>query len=216
MNQKWSLLNDKFANLTPREKWLVTICVSIALVLSVFTVLIEPSYKTLMADESKLTVVKQNIQKAQGELMVVKAKLQRDPDKELNIQYKSLLAQSQDLSVDLAKVTDGLISPNQMTDMLESVLVSKGNLKLIALSSLKPEPIESKDTESSLSGYYVHPVKIELTGSYFSIVEYLTILETLPMKYYWRNFQYSVEEYPQARLIFEVYTLGTRQEFIGG
>lgn len=216
MNQKWSQLNDKFASLTPREKWLVTICVSIALVLSVFTFLIEPSYKTLMANESKLTIVKQSIQKAQGELMVVKAKLQRDPDKELNIQYKSLLAQSQELSVELSKVTDGLISPNQMTEMLESVLISKGTLKLIALNSLKPEPIESQNTDNSLSGYYVHPVKIELTGSYFSIVEYLTLLEAMPMKYYWRNFHYSVEEYPQARLVFEVYTLGTRQEFIGG
>jgi MSHA biogenesis protein MshJ len=57
---------------------------------------------------------------------------------------------------------------------------------------------------------------MELTGSYFDISAYLQALESLPVRYYWRTFQYKVEEYPQARLVFEVYTLGTRQEFIGG
>ncbi|MCG6282615.1 MSHA biogenesis protein MshJ, partial [Vibrio diabolicus] len=41
-------------------------------------------------------------------------------------------------------------------------------------------------------------------------------LESLPVKYFWRSFKYQVETYPQARLILQVYTLGSREEFIGG
>jgi MSHA biogenesis protein MshJ len=62
----------------------------------------------------------------------------------------------------------------------------------------------------------VHPVRLELTGNYFAIRDYLLALESLPVKYYWRSFKYQVETYPQARLILQVYTLGSREEFIGG
>jgi MSHA biogenesis protein MshJ len=59
-------------------------------------------------------------------------------------------------------------------------------------------------------------VRIELTGKYFDILEYLQLLESMPMQYFWRSYQYTVEEYPEARLVMEVYTLSSRQEFIGG
>mgnify|MGYP006232369151 FL=1 len=103
-----------------------------------------------------------------------------------------------------------------MSQLLESVLNAGSGLKLESLESLKPEPISNNKETSEYSGYFLHPVRMELTGSYFSISAYLQALESLPVSYYWRTFKYSVEEYPNARLVFEVYTLGTRQEFIGG
>jgi MSHA biogenesis protein MshJ len=59
-------------------------------------------------------------------------------------------------------------------------------------------------------------VKIEITGKYFDIKNYLVELEIMPTTYFWRSYQYEVEEYPTARLVLVVYTLGTGQEFIGG
>ncbi|MBW3697247.1 MSHA biogenesis protein MshJ [Vibrio sp. T187] len=216
MNQQWALLNDKFAALSQREKWLVALCGTVGLFMLLFTLLLEPSYKSLAASESKLRATKQSNQVAQGELLVLQAKLNKDPDKDIDVQYKKLLIQSQDLSMELSEVVDSLISPTQMTELLEGVLTSAKGLKLVSLESMKPEPISKKQTTSEYSGYFVHPVRMELTGSYFDIASYLKTLEELPVRYYWRSFQYKVEEYPQARLIFEVYTLGTRQEFIGG
>jgi len=215
MNQ-WNVLCDKFTALSQREKWLVALCGTVGIFMLLFTLLLEPSYKELQSSQSKLQSTKQNNQKLQGELLVLQAKLSRNPDKDIDIQYKKLLVQSQDLSMDLSEIIDGLISPTQMAQLLESVLTSANGLKLVSLESLKPESISNNKSTSENSGYFLHPVRMELTGSYFDIANYLKILEELPVSYYWRSFQYSVEEYPQARLVFEVYTLGTRQEFIGG
>ena len=215
MNQ-WNELSDKFIALSQREKWLIALCGTVGIFMLLFTLLLEPSYKELQSSQSKLQSTKQNNQKFQGELLVLQAKLSRNPDKEIDIQYKKLLVQSQDLSMELSEVIDGLISPTQMAQLLESVLTSASGLKLVSLESLQPESISKNQSTSENSGYFLHPVRMELTGSYFDIANYLKILEELPVSYYWRSFQYSVEEYPQARLVFEVYTLGTRQEFIGG
>jgi MSHA biogenesis protein MshJ len=101
-----------------------------------------------------------------------------------------------------------------MAELLEMVLDSSVKLRLVSLQSLPAESILSGD--GSEAGYYIHPVRLELTGEYFDIKSYLSTLESMQVKYFWRSFEYEVEAYPKAKLILVVYTLGTRQEFIGG
>jgi MSHA biogenesis protein MshJ len=214
--QLWNQLSDKFLALSLREKWLLFVCGLVGLSMLVFTLLIEPAYLDLQEKNVKSMSLTQSNQKQQGELLVLQAKLNKDPDKEIDLELKKLLVESQDLSFELAEIVDRLVTPSQMAQLLESVLNAGNGLKLESLESLQPEAISDNQENSDNSKYFLHPVRMELTGSYFDISIYLQALESLPVSYYWRTFEYSVEEYPKARLVFEVYTLGTRQEFIGG
>ncbi|OEE79902.1 MSHA biogenesis protein MshJ [Vibrio genomosp. F6 str. FF-238] len=218
MKQQWLLLNDKFMALSSREKWLILLCGAVGFFFVFLTFLVEPSLQDYNNSKNQLRQIKQNNQLAESELMVLTAKLSKDPDQEIDKEYQSLIVQSQELSLQLSEIIESLVAPTQMSHLLESVLVSGKDLKLISLESLNAEPIvkNNDQSEGHYSGYFVHPVRIELTGNYFAIEKYLNALENLPVKYYWRHFNYSVEKYPEARLILEVYTLGTRQEFIGG
>ncbi|SBS67674.1 type 4a pilus biogenesis protein PilO [Vibrio atlanticus] len=214
--QLWNQLSDKFLALSLREKWLLFVCGLVGLSMLVFTLLIEPAYLDLQEKNVKSMSLTQSNQKQQGELLVLQAKLNKDPDKEIDLELKKLLVESQELSFELAEIVDRLVTPSQMAQLLESVLNAGNGLKLESLESLQPEAISDNQENSDNSNYFLHPVRMELTGSYFDILIYLQALESLPVSYYWRTFEYSVEEYPKARLVFEVYTLGTRQEFIGG
>ena len=53
-------------------------------------------------------------------------------------------------------------------------------------------------------------------GKYFDVIRYLTQIEALPVKYYWRNLNYQVTQYPWANIELELYTLGESKDFIGG
>ncbi|MCZ4308532.1 type 4a pilus biogenesis protein PilO [Vibrio atlanticus] len=214
--QLWNQLSDKFLALSLREKWLLFVCGLVGLSMLVFTLLIEPAYLDLQEKNVKSMSLTQSNQKQQGELLSLQAKLNKDPDKEIDLELKKLLVESQELSFELAEIVDRLVTPSQMAQLLESVLNAGNGLKLESLESLQPEAISDNQENSDNSKYFLHPVRMELTGSYFDISIYLQALESLPVSYYWRTFEYSVEEYPKARLVFEVYTLGTRQEFIGG
>ncbi len=163
-----------------------------------------------------MLVAEKKIKSLNKDIRFAKAKLKGDPNQDINTELKRLLKQSQQLSLQLSKIIENLISPTQMAQLLEKVLRDTKGVNLVSMESLKAEPI-TKDKESSqYTGYYLHPIRLEVTGNYFSILSYLQALEALPVKYYWRSFQYTVEEYPTARLVIQVYTLGTRQEFIGG
>ncbi|MDA0119342.1 MSHA biogenesis protein MshJ [Vibrio sp. T11.5] len=216
MQLLWHQLSDKFSLLSQREKWLLTICGLVIIGLSLLVWMIEPVLKTNQSLSGQVSSAKLSVQRLEADILLATATLNKDPDQKIDVQYKQLLMESQQLSEQLAEIIETLISPSQMARLLEGVLAGTKGLKLVSLESMAAEPIVGGADKQTQTGYYLHPVKIELTGSYFSILSYLNTLESLPVKYYWRSFNYTVEEYPTARLILEVYTLGTRQEFIGG
>ncbi|MFM2591046.1 type II secretion system protein GspM [Vibrio sp. TBV020] len=216
MQRYWQQWSEKFTQMSPREKWLITLCGFVIIALCLFTFVVEPPLKSNQSLSKQITNSKLNVQRLEADILVMTAKLKKDPDQELNLEYKRLMTESQELSKQLAEIVESLIAPSEMAQLLEEVLAGTKGLRLVSLESMNAEAIVNSKENQSLSSYYVHPVRLELTGNYFAIVEYLETLESLPVKYYWRAFQYSVEEYPTARLVLEVYTLGTRQEFIGG
>ncbi|TOO16885.1 MSHA biogenesis protein MshJ [Vibrio parahaemolyticus] len=195
---------------------LVALCGFVTVVMLLFTLVLEPKLNQISNNERQLSNLKQSNQKTEIDILRVKAQLKKDPNADIDLEISNLLTESQHLSMQLSQIIEHLVTPSQMAGVLESVLEQQSGIHLVSLQTLPSEPITEDKEASQYSGYYVHPVRMELTGDYFSIANYLNKLESLPASYFWRSFSYKVEEYPKAKLVLEVYTLGSREEFIGG
>ncbi|MGR5400841.1 type II secretion system protein GspM [Vibrio harveyi] len=216
MNEFWSSLEERFDEMSGREKVLIALCGLVTVVMLLFTLVLEPKLNEVTSNDKQLRNLKQTNQQTEIEILRIQAQLKKDPNAEIDQAISQLLMESQHLSMQLSEIIEHLITPSQMASLLESVLEQQSGIHLVSLQTLPAEPITEDKEASQYSGYYVHPVRMELTGDYFSIANYLTKLEGLPASYYWRSFSYDVEEYPKAKLVLEVYTLGSREEFIGG
>ncbi|AIV06814.1 MULTISPECIES: type II secretion system protein GspM [Vibrio] len=216
MNEFWSSLEERFDEMSGREKVLIALCGLVTVVMLLFTLVLEPKLNEVTSNDKQLRNLKQTNQQTEIEILRIQAQLKKDPNAEIDQAISQLLMESQHLSMQLSEIIEHLITPSQMASLLESVLEQQSGIHLVSLQTLPAEPITEDKEASQYSGYYVHPVRMELTGDYFSIANYLTKLEGLPASYYWRSFSYNVEEYPKAKLVLEVYTLGSREEFIGG
>ncbi|EGR3000592.1 MSHA biogenesis protein MshJ [Vibrio parahaemolyticus] len=216
MNEFWSSLEERFEDMSAREKMLVALCGLVTVVMLLFTLVLEPKLNQISNNERQLSNLKQSNQKTEIDILRVKAQLKKDPNADIDLEISNLLTESQHLSMQLSQIIEHLVTPSQMAGVLESVLEQQSGIHLVSLQTLPSEPITEDKEASQYSGYYVHPVRMELTGDYFSIANYLNKLESLPASYFWRSFSYKVEEYPKAKLVLEVYTLGSREEFIGG
>lgn len=216
MNEFWSSLEERFDEMSGREKVLIALCGLVTVVMLLFTLVLEPKLNEVTSNDKQLRNLKQTKQQTEIEILRIQAQLKKDPNAEIDQAISQLLMESQHLSMQLSEIIEHLITPSQMASLLESVLEQQSGIHLVSLQTLPAEPITEDKEASQYSGYYVHPVRMELTGDYFSIANYLTKLEGLPASYYWRSFSYNVEEYPKAKLVLEVYTLGSREEFIGG
>ncbi len=218
MAERWQQISEKFAQLSEREKWLIALCGGVAVLLLGLTLVVEPKMVEYERLQKRFDADVRSISRLQNENLAIEAKLKRDPDSEVDKKLKQLMAESQQLSEELSTMVNSLIAPSEMAQLLEDVLKNSDKLDLVSLSSLPVETLVAGSTinEVETDGYYLHPVRIELTGEYFNILAYLQQLEAMPKQYFWRSYQYNVEEYPQARLVMEVYTLSSRKEFIGG
>ncbi len=216
MNEFWSSLEERFGEMSARENMLVALCGLVTVVMLLFTLVLEPKLNQISNNERQLSNLKQSNQKTEIDILRVKAQLKKDPNADIDLEISNLLTESQHLSMQLSQIIEHLVTPSQMAGVLESVLEQQSGIHLVSLQTLPSEPITEDKEASQYSGYYVHPVRMELTGDYFSIANYLNKLESLPASYFWRSFSYKVEEYPKAKLVLEVYTLGSREEFIGG
>ncbi|MCS0030166.1 type II secretion system protein M [Vibrio alginolyticus] len=216
MNEFWLSLEERFGEMSAREKLLIALCGLVVVTMLLFTLVLEPKLNEIISNERQLSNLKQANQKIEIDTLRIQAQLKKDPNAEIDRAISNLLTESQHLSMQLAEIIEHLITPSQMAELLENVLEQQSGIHLLSLQTLPSEPITEDKEASQYSGYYVHPVRMELTGDYFSIANYLNKLESLPASYYWRSFSYKVEEYPKAKLVLEVYTLGSREEFIGG
>lgn len=210
----WNNWSGKFAALSAREKWLISLGGAVGLFFIVLTLFIDPLVNLNSIKQKQLESEMQQNTRLLSEISELESKVDGDPDSEIDKELEALYVESQELSMTLSEFVGGLITPSEMAELLETVLDNSTNLRLESLQSLPAEPITSSIADGE--SYYIHPIKLELTGKYFDIKAYLTKLEAMRIKYFWRSFEYEVTEYPQARLVLTVYTLGTKQEFIGG
>lgn len=213
MSRSWYGIVDRFSQLNRREK---TLLLTVGWVLALFitiTFIIEPQLTSLNNIKKQLLNESQALINNKQQIELVALKLQQDPNKSVDKEYQDLAVRSQTLSLELSEIVASLVSPSQMAILLETVLQGATNLQLISLDSL---PSEQLIDGGNNAGYFVHPVKIVLKGKFFAIDAYLSQLESLPVKYYWRAFDYEVTKYPIAELTLVVYTLGSDGDFIGG
>ncbi|MDV5170955.1 MSHA biogenesis protein MshJ [Photobacterium rosenbergii] len=211
MNQ-WQTLCDKYELLTKREKWLIALSGWIGLLFVGFVAIIEPQMKAVDAAKGQLQSVKNALITNSNQLLVMQRKLKGDPDTEIDEQIILLEQENAELDAQLDGRVSSLVTPVQMSALMEKVLQHSRKLKLLSLESLPPVQLVGGED----NGYYIHPVRLSLRGRYFDLISYLEQLEALPVQYYWRSLDYKVDNYPWADIQLEVYTLGVSEDFIGG
>ena len=143
--------------------------------------------------------------------------LANDPNNVLRERIQELETEIASIDNLLEEQTVNLVPANKMPQMLEKVLASSKGLKVIGLQSIPPIPIlQNVQTElGDEINLFRHGVVLTLEGKYFDIQAYLEKMESLEWQFYWKKFDYSVSDYPVARVEVELYTLSTNKAFIG-
>ncbi|WP_407331520.1 type 4a pilus biogenesis protein PilO [Enterovibrio sp. 27052020O] len=212
MNPLIERIKQGFDGLSGREQWLIALAGWGAIIAMGTLLFLEPMTKTLTQIGHQITQQQQSTQDLLTLNRLKQEKLSVSPSVELEQKLAQLSQQLVDLDQRMADKVEGLVNADQMASLMESVLNQSDRLTLLSMASRPAEQL----THIEDAGYFIHPIEMTLKGRYFDIVEYLTALENLPVKYYWKGINYRVTEYPWAEVTVQVYTLGESAVFIGG
>jgi MSHA biogenesis protein MshJ len=220
LNEEYKKLSIKFLKASLREQVLILCCGLIVITMMMYTLLLEPQLEKIVRVEKNSVGATQEITRLSAQVESLTNKLQDDPNQPIRERITTLEQKSQLLMTQLQSQTRNLVPANEMANVLEGVLSKSEGVTLIELESISPspiilEPVEETEQEQPSTGLYRHGVKLVVQGSYFNIQTYLEKLEGLKWQFYWKKFDYIVDEYPLATVELEVYTLSTNKAFIG-
>ena len=121
---------------------------------------------------------------------------------------------------------NGLVAPERVAPLLETMLRANGRLKLVSMRTLPVSSLSDlgkddagqdasppvgaaagKPAAQDPDLLFRHGVELTLRGSYLDMVDYMGALEALPAQLFWGKAQLQVEQYPTVRLTLTLYTL---------
>jgi MSHA biogenesis protein MshJ len=231
MKQYWQRIALKIDALSLRERAVIFGAAALVLLTLVNTALLEPQ-------SAKQKQLSQRIKQEQAQIAGLQAEILQkvtshaiDPDAATRIRLQALKEQSAQMQGTMRNVQTGLISPDKMSDLLESMLKQNGKLRLVSLKTLpvaglnESVPTESKpagektaaataspakdkqESQPAAGSLYKHGVEVMVQGEYLDMMNYMAALEAMPWQLFWGRAKLSVDEYPKATLTLTLFTL---------
>lgn len=223
LQTSWTALQDKVHALAVRERVIITVTVAVLLLGLFDQILLRP----WMLERNKLQQSEQQLTHSSDEVMQKLATLEaawaHDPDQQLKDEIAQLDARHQALDADIAKITDGMVAPERMAQLLGQLLSGQSGLRVQSIKSSPavralapgkkeagPDGVVKKDSPA----IYRHDLVLRLHGSYAQMQQYVHSIEALPQKLVWDELEFAVENYPQGELHIAVHTLSAKEELI--
>ncbi len=229
MRDKLQKLSEKIDEYSLRERVLLLFCV-LAVLIGIWQLALEmPQERQRTELQDRLAKIRSDQSAQTAQIAALTSAYANGGQRELLAERDALQLQLEALDLALSELSHGLVSAEQLPQILQDVLVSTTQLKLIRVKTLPVEELplqrtseqssvtgapETSETENS-TGVYKHSVTLKVSGTYFELTEFLQTLEGLEWRFYWDRLDYTVTDYPRAEIEIRVYTLSAEEGLLG-
>jgi len=234
IKQKWQQLAARIDALSQRERLMVFAAVLAALAFLGEFMVLGPLQRKQDALRSQMVQQRSDLESVNGQILQKLQAAEADPDAPVRMRLAAVRGETERLSSELRAMQRGLVPPERIAPLLESILRANGRLKLVSVRTLPVDPVSSLDAgadKGAAAGaaaaaatlpaasrgpelLFRHGVELTARGSYLDMVDYMTALEGLPTQLFWGRAQLDVEEYPTVRLTLTLYTLSLDEKWM--
>lgn len=145
-----------------------------------------------------------------------------DPDAARRARIDDLKRRIAQVDARLADKQRELVPAERIPGMLEEMLRRERKLELVDLRSLPAVALfgekdgTGEPTTAARAGLqvYRHGVELTVRGGYFELLRYLSALEQLPLRMFWKDVDLTTGEYPTITMKLTVYTLSLERAWV--
>ena len=231
MKQQWQRLAARIDALSQRERILSFVATAAALAFVAYIAVIGPLLRKQALLSSQVMQQQNNIVGLNEQIAQKLREAAADPDAPVRARLAAVRDESARLGETLRAMQQGLVAPERVAPLLETILRANGRLKMVSVRTLPVEPLSGigakqngADPAAAAAGaaktagkrelLFRHGVELTVRGSYLDMVDYMTALESLPTQLFWGKAQLEVEEYPSVRLTLTLYTLSLDEKWM--
>ncbi|MBU2919455.1 hypothetical protein KO505_16010 [Psychrosphaera sp. F3M07] len=210
---QWQQWNEKFISLSIREKGLISGALIFVLCIGLYKLAVEPSSMQLNTIKNNTNLVLTSYTATTGQINSVQGALNTDPNEKIKNEITVLKKQLAQVESELDKVMTDYVAPGKMTAELTRLLETSKEVRIIAMSVLPTQEIET-DTELDLPVYYRHQFEVSVTGDYFSLMEFVNNITTKNKQFGIQHLSYEVTEHPKATMTLSLVTISDNANVI--
>jgi len=237
MKEQWIKLAARIDALTLRERIMVFAASAAAIVFLLHFFALGPQLRQQDALQARIGQQNNNIEGIDNEIRARVEAAQRDPDAPARERLAAVRKETEALSLQLRAMQNGLVAPERMAPLLDSILRANGRLSLVSVRTLPAESVleagrragpaagEGASAAAAPVGapasapgtaelLYRHGVEITVRGNYLDMVDYMAALESLPTQLFWGRAELAAETWPASRLSLTLYTLSLDRKWM--
>lgn len=227
MNPRLVALGAKVDALSLRERAMVFVASGAAILFVVYSVMLGPLFAKKAALGSQIAQVRNNISGIDGEISAKLQGFSLDPDVSNRARLAKLKADIDALGGNLRALEQGLVAPEKIAPLLETILAKNGRLTLVSMKTLPAAAVAETSFSPAATAaaspagvpaqpalLYRHGVQVTVRGNYLDMINYMHALETMPTQLLWSSAALEVEEYPDARLTLTLHTLSLDRKWM--
>lgn len=183
-------------------------------------------------ESRKITIAQSRVVEEQNRQNDIRGTYTTDPNRFAQARQTELRDAANEANARLNELYGELITPQQMRQVLVTLLQRETKLKMVRLENAPSEPLIS-DIATAEAGeeagadaappaaaipavqVFKHGLHLVFEGSFIDTVYYLRSLEGLDSNFFWENLEFELMEYPKAQISLDIYTLSTERGWIG-
>jgi MSHA biogenesis protein MshJ len=179
MQAKLKALLLKVDALSMRERLLIFVAILVALFQGWDSLVWRPIVQQQDQMVAQEIVLDKEMLQMQIDLKILTAKASQDPDKDIKQQIANLQKQLAAVNGQIKQSSESLVSPEEMSRLLEDMLTRQNGLELLSLQThdsvplIKPAKDEPQEIKYQI---YRHGFSIEFRGGYMATLKYLEAL----------------------------------------
>lgn len=216
MNKLIMQYAERFNGISTRERFLIMMTVLIAISFVWWYWFAGPL-------KSKTSALQQRNQGLSSELLVLQTSINGIQQRIKEGVHKREQQRLKVLDGELKRVNDllkqktlELIEPEEMFELMQTLVFAESNLKLTSLKRKLVKPAFTSDQlQADQPEIYRHVMEVSFEGGYEDVLNYITGLEKIEWKLIWDKITLSSGEYPVIKVAIEISTLSDSQHWVG-
>lgn len=217
MKERWIEWNEKFLELTPREKIIIAFATVFLLTYLAMIALVEPALDNNKNDKAKLQTAAGQLANTRDQIADIRTALSKDPNEALKQQIEQMRDEYAELEEELEDATEDYVAPEHMSQELTSLLSTSTQVRVIGLTTLPPEVIQAEVEDSKAdinASFFRHQFEVTLEGQYFPLMNFVQKVVAKNKEFSVNDLEYQVTEYPNAHMTLTLVTISDSENVI--
>lgn len=230
MKDRLIRLATRIDALTLRERVLLFAAAAAGIAFLAFFFGLKPMFAQQEALRRQIVQQQNHIEGLDNEVRSKVEAAQVDPDAPARERIAAARAQTEALAGSLRAMQNGLVPPERMAPLVDTILRANGRLQLVSMRTLRVEPVVGEQPGRGANAgadaganagaaagtsaaaapaalLYRHGVEVSVRGNYLDMIGYMAALEAMPTQLFWGRVQLEAETWPTSRLTLNLYTL---------